>query len=130
MTQTSIKVHVELEPEVLSKDCHGNGWIKAEIELPHGYHARDVVISSIRLEGTVPAVAWPHEHGEHHHEHGCEHDHHHHHHETITVKFKRCDAVALLPEGRHVPVHITGMIGAANFEGVDIIKVITGGGGH
>ena len=37
-----------------------------------------VDLSSIRLEGTVPAVVWPHEKKKRRHEHGCGHDHERH----------------------------------------------------
>lgn len=40
------------------------------------------------------------------------------------VKFSRNDVIAILPTGDNVPVHVTGRIGATQFEGVDIIRVI------
>ena len=114
---------IEVEPETLSKKSHGN-WVMVEIELPHGYDASDVDLSSIRLEGTVPAVAWPHEKKKRRHEHGCEHDHERHEHSELKVKFRRSEVIAVLPAGKHVPVHITGTVAGTPFEGVDIIKVI------
>jgi len=96
----------------------------AEIELPHGYKASDVDISSIRLEGTVPVVAWPYEHKKRHHDHGCDDDHREHEHGEIKVKFRRSEVIAVLPAGEHVPVHITGTVAGTPFEGVDIIRVI------
>jgi large repetitive protein len=121
--QTSITVDIEFEPETLNrKDC--GKWVLVKIELPHGYKATDVDISSIRLEGTAHAELWPYECHDHHHEHGCDHDRHEHHHEVLMVKFKRSEVIALLPEGKHVPVHVTGKVGSVNFEGVDIIRVI------
>jgi Tol biopolymer transport system component/flagellar hook assembly protein FlgD/subtilase family serine protease len=123
LPQTGITVEIEVEPETLNKKSHGN-WVMVEIELPHGYKASDVDISSIRLEGTVPAVAWPHEKGKHHHEHGCERDHERHDHSELKVKFRRNEVIAVLPVGDHVPVHVTGTVAGTPFEGVDIIKVI------
>jgi flagellar hook assembly protein FlgD/Tol biopolymer transport system component len=123
LPQTGITVEIEVEPETLNKKSHGN-WVMVEIELPHGYRAEDVDISSIRLEGIVPAVAWPHEKGKRHHEHGCEHDHDRHDHSELKVKFRRSDVIAVLPVGNHVPVHVTGTVAGIPFEGVDIIKVI------
>jgi len=122
LPHASIAVDIEFEPETLNKDSHGQ-WVKVEIELPHGYYAKDVDISSIRLEGTVPAEAWPYEQHHRHHEHGCDHDRRGHDHETLMVKFKRSDVIAVLPTGRHVPVHVTGMVGTTQFEGVDVIRV-------
>ena len=97
----------------------------AKIELPHGYLAKDVDIGSIRLEGTVPAEPWPYHYEHHHHKHGCDHNRHGHDHEVLMVKFKRSEVIAVLPEGRHVPVHVTGMVNTTPFEGVDVIKVIS-----
>jgi hypothetical protein len=126
LTQTGITAEIDFEPETLNKKSEGK-WVKVEIELPHGYNAKDIDISSIRLEGTVHAEQWPHERKNHHLEHGCEHDHTGHNHSELTVKFKRSDVIAVLPKGDHVPVHITGMIGSTPFEGVDIIRVISNG---
>jgi prenyltransferase beta subunit len=129
---TRITVDIDFEPETLNKkDC--GKWVVVKIELPHGYRAKDVDISSIRLEGTVHAELWPHGCHYHHHEHGCDHDRHGHHHEVLMVKFKRSEVIAVLPEGKRVPVHVTGMVKSTPFEGVDIIKVTSSGhccGGH
>ncbi len=116
-------VDVDFEPETLNKHSHGH-WVLVKIELPHGHKAKDVDISSIRLEGTVPAESWPDEHHNRHHDHGCDHDRRGHDHETLMVKFKRSDVIAELPAGRHVPVHVTGVVGTTQFEGVDVIRVM------
>ena len=123
VAQTSMSVEIEVEPETLNKKSNGN-WVMVEIELPHGYRASDVDISSIRLEGTIPAVLWPYENHKHHHDQGCEHDHAEHDHDEIKVKFDRSSVIAVLPVGDHVPVHVTGRIGITTFEGVDFIMVI------
>ena len=123
LPQTGITVDIEVEPETLSQKSKGN-WVMVEIELPHGYRTEDVDISSIRLEGTVPAVAWPHEKKKRHHDHGCDHDHREHEHGELKVKFRRSDVIAVLPAGNHVPVHVTGTVAGTSFEGVDIIRVI------
>jgi large repetitive protein len=123
MPQTGITVDIEVEPETLSQKSKGN-WVMVEIELPHGYRASDVDISSIRLEGTVPAVEWPHERRQHHHNHGCDADHREHDHGEIKVKFPRSAVINLLPAGNHVPVHVTGTVAGTPFEGVDFIRVI------
>ncbi len=121
--QTGINVEIEVEPETLNQKSKGN-WVMVEIELPHGYHASDVDLSSIRLEGVVPAETRPHERRKHHHDHGCEHDHAEHEHDELKVKFDRSSALAVLPIGDHVPVHVTGTIGNTAFEGVDFIRVM------
>ncbi len=108
---TNIKAEIEFEPETLNKKSEGK-WVKVEIELPRGYKAADIDIASIRLEGTVQAEASPISIN-----HGGEAD-------ELTVKFRRDSVIAVLPEGEHVPVHVTGKVGASLFEGVDIIRVI------
>ena len=123
LPQTGITVDIEFEPETLNQKSKGN-WVMVEIELPHGYRASDVDIASIRLEGTVPAVAWPREINKHHRGHGCEQEHGEHDHSELKVKFRRNEAIAVLPAGNHVPVHVTGTVAGTPFEGVDIIRVI------
>ena len=123
LPQTGIAVELEIEPETLNKKSEGN-WIKAEIELPHGFKASDVDLSSIRLEGTVRAEPRPNEMLSRSEEYGCDRDHSRHEHSVLTVKFKRGEVIAVLPSGGLVPVHVSGMVGGASFEGVDVIKVI------
>ncbi|MHB8843400.1 MAG: CARDB domain-containing protein [Nitrospirota bacterium] len=123
VSQTGITVDLEIEPETLNQQSNGN-WVMAEIELPHGYNASDVDISSIRLEGTVPAVAKPYEQKKRHHDHGCDADHSEHDHGEIKVKFSRSAVIDVLPAGDHVPVHVTGTVAGTPFEGVDFIRVI------
>jgi hypothetical protein len=123
LPQSGITVDIKIEPETLNQQSNGN-WVMAEIELPHGYNASDVDISAIRLEGTVPAEPRPYELKKHHHDHGCDIDHGKHDHGAIKVKFSRSAAIAVLPAGERVPVHITGTVAGTPFEGVDIIRVI------
>jgi hypothetical protein len=123
LPQTGITVDIDIEPETLNRTSNGT-WVMAEIELPHGYKASDVDISSIRLEGTVPAVLWPREIGKRHLDHGCEKDPVEHDHSVLKVKFNRRDAIAVLPAGEQVPVHVFGTVAGTTFEGVDIIRVL------
>jgi hypothetical protein len=123
ISQTPITVDIDFEPETLNRrDC--GKWVMVRIELPHGYRAKDVDISSIRLEGTVHAELWPFDCLHHFWEHGCHCNRHGHNHEVLMVKFRRCEVIAVLPAGCHVPVHVTGKVGSTPFEGVDIIRVI------
>ncbi len=121
LPQTTITAEIEFEPETLNKKDHGN-WVKVEIELPHGYKASDIDISSIRLEGTVLAETRPYEIHDHCSRHG--EDDGGHEQAELTVKFKRSDVIAVLSNGDHVTVHVTGKVGLTSFEGVDIIRVI------
>ena len=123
--QTGITAEIEFEPETLNKKSDGK-WVMVEIELPHGYNAKDIDISSIRLEGTVHAEPRPYEIKDHYFDHGCDRDHSGHNHSELMVKFKRNDVIAVLPAGDHVPVHVTGMVGSTPFEGMDIIRILSG----
>jgi hypothetical protein len=125
LPQTALTVELEIEPETLERKSSGK-WVKAEIEFPDGYCAKDADISSIRLEGTVPAEARPYElkhHGDHDHD-----DDHHSCDDELKVKFKRGDVMAVLPsDSECATVHVTGTIGGTPFEGIDIIRVRTDG---
>jgi hypothetical protein len=123
VSQASIRAEIKFEPEILHRTINGT-WVKVEIELPHGYRASDIDISSIRLEGTVPAETRPYNVHNRHHDHGCDHDSRGHDHSELTVKFRRSEVIAVRPAGNHVPVHVTGRVGTTPFEGVDIIRVI------
>jgi hypothetical protein len=109
--EATIQARIEFEPETLNKRDQGK-WVKVDIEIPQGYKASDINLSSIRLEGSIPIEPWPInvQHGEHG--------------EELTVKFRRSDVISVLPEGQQVPVHVTGDVGSTPFEGVDIIRVI------
>lgn len=111
IAQTSITAEIDFEPNTLNRKSEGK-WVTVQIELPHGYKATDVDISSIRLEKTIPAETAPFSIS-----HKDDSD-------DLMVKFRRDSVIAVLPEGEHVPVHVTGKVGAAQFEGVDIIRVI------
>ena len=108
---TTINAEIRFEPETLNRKSEGN-WVMVQIELPPGYRAAEVDISSLRLEETVPAEASPisiNQRGNA---------------DVLTVKFRRSDVIAVLPAGEHVPVHVTGKVATSLFEGVDIIRVI------
>lgn len=111
ISATNIRAEIRFEPVTLNKKSAGN-WVMVQIELPQGYLAADVDISSLRLEGAVPAEASPVSISKRGNA------------EVLTVKFLRSAAIALLPSGDSVPVHVTGKIGLALFEGVDVIRVV------
>lgn len=123
---TSITVDMDFEPHTLNKTDHGN-WVRVEIELPHGYKASDVDLSSIRLEGAIPAERSPVEIRTKGHDDGCDSEHDKHDHTELVVKFDRSEVINVLPCGNHVPVHVTGKVGTITFEGTDIIRVINQG---
>lgn len=111
IAQATITTQIEFDPQTLNKKSNGN-WVNVKIGLSRGYKATDIDISSIRLEGRVPAELRPisiqsKADGD-----------------TLMIKFPRSAVIALLPSGQQVPVHVTGRVGSTAFEGVDIIRVI------
>jgi hypothetical protein len=110
---TSINATIDFDPNTLNKKSNGT-WVVVYIELPAGYNPADIDISTVRLEGTVPAETKPCAVGDHDKD-GIP---------DLMVKFKRSDVINLLPNGENVLVHVTGKVGAVTFEGVDSIRVI------
>lgn len=113
MPKTSINATIDFDPDTLNRSSNGT-WVVAYIELPDGYIPVDIDISSIRLEGTIPAEMRPYAVGDHDKD-GIP---------DLMVKFKRSDVINLLSDGDSVPVHVTGKAGSMLFEGVDVIRVI------
>jgi hypothetical protein len=111
--RTSINATIDFDPDTLNQTSNGT-WVVVYIELPEGYMPADVDVSSIRIEGTIPAESKPFSSGDHDKD-GIP---------DLAVKFRRSDVIAVLPNGDKVPVHVTGRIGAMTFEGVDIIRVL------
>jgi hypothetical protein len=75
---------------------------------------KDIDVSSIRLEGAIPAVSWPYAIGDQDKD-GTP---------DLMVKFRRSAVINVLPLGDNVPVHVTGKVGSMTFDGVDVIRVI------
>jgi hypothetical protein len=113
LTVTNITATIDFDPNTLNQESCGK-WVTVYIELPEGYDVHDIIVSSILLEGTVPAELWPYCIGDYDKD-GIP---------DLKVKFKRADVINLLPEGDNVFVHVTGTVGTIAFEGVDTIRVI------
>jgi len=109
-----IAVEVDIKPETLNLKSKGK-WITAHIELPDGYSAEDVDVSSIRLNGVVPVAV---KHGEKAGFHAHIEDD-----DELMVKFDREAVQALVGVGE-VTLTITGKVGGVPFEGSDTIRVI------
>jgi hypothetical protein len=112
-SQMNVNATINFDPNTLNATSNGT-WVVVYIELPVGYKAADIDVSSIRLEGTIPGELRPSAVGDQDRD-GIP---------DLIVKFKRSDVINLLPNGDHVPVHVTGKVGTATFDGVDIIRVI------
>ncbi|MEW6222914.1 MAG: hypothetical protein AB1476_06410 [Candidatus Hadarchaeota archaeon] len=116
---TKVQATVDIDPDTLNLKGKGD-WITTYIELPEGYAASEIDISSVKLNGTVSAVAdlkygfvkdpqirdsdgdgLP----------------------ELMVKFDRAAVQALLAPG-NVTLTVTGEVGSAVFEGSDTIRVI------
>ena len=111
--KTGITATIDFDPDTLNTSSNGT-WVVVYIELPTGYKPVDIDVSSIRLEGTIPAESWPYAIGDHDKDGIAD----------LMVKFKRSDVIKLLPDGDRVTVHVTGNVGTTTFEGVDFIRVI------
>jgi large repetitive protein len=104
---------IDFDPNTLNQKSKGN-WVTVYIELPAGYNVANINISSLRLNGTIPAVTWPYAIGDYDHD-GIP---------DLMVKFDRNAVINLLPNGDRVKVTVTETVGSTTFEGVDYIKVI------
>lgn len=109
----NITATIDFDPDTLNQKSCGK-WVTVHIELPPGYNVADIIISSILLEGTVPAEQRPYCIGDYDKD-GIP---------DLMVKFRRSDVINVLPEGDNVLVHVTGTVGTTTFEGVDVIRVI------
>jgi hypothetical protein len=110
---TNITATIDFDPNTLNQKDNGK-WVVVYIELPTGYKVSDIQISSILLNGTIHAEAWPYSIGDYDKD-GIP---------DLMVKFKRADVINLLPNGDRVQVLVNGTVGTTTFEGVDTIRVI------
>ena len=110
---TNITATIDFDPNTLNKKSNGN-WVTVYIELPAGYNVNNIIISSIRLQGTIHAESWPYCIGDNDSD-GIP---------DLMVKFKRADVINILPNGDNVQILVTGTVGTTTFEGVDTIRVI------
>jgi hypothetical protein len=113
LSVTNITATIDFDPDTLNKKSKGN-WVAVYIELPAGYNVNNIIISSIRLNGTIHAETWPYCIGDYDSD-GIP---------DLMVKFKRADVINLLPNGDNVQVLVTGTVATTIFEGVDTIRVI------
>jgi len=110
-----INACVDIDPNTLNLKSKGN-WITCHIEFcdPTGYDAADIVLSSVKLNGIVPAELWPSTIGDYDSD-GIP---------DRMVKFSREAAQGVVIPGRHVAMTVTGTVGANEFKGTDYIVVI------
>jgi len=104
---------VDFDPDTLylkSKDTY----VTAYVELPPGYDVSKINISSIRLNGIVPAMTRPTKVGDYDKDRVPD----------LMVKFDASAVKSLLTPGSQVEITITGEVAGIAFEGSDTIRVI------
>jgi YVTN family beta-propeller protein len=108
-----IVADVEVNPRTLNLKSKGR-YVEGRIELPLPYSARDIVVSSVLLQGVVPAETDGFSYEDKDAD-GLE---------ELVVKFDRAAFQAAIPCGEVVPVRITGSVPPNTFAGDDTIRVI------
>ncbi|TET37857.1 MAG: hypothetical protein E3J65_06045 [Dehalococcoidia bacterium] len=93
---------------------HSKAPVTVYIELPEGYDVHEIDVSSITLNGLVPALAKPTELGDYDADEIPD----------LMVKFNRAEVQDLLEVGEDVEVTISGQVAGITFEGSDTIRVI------
>lgn len=102
-----IRATVDFDPDTLNRKSQGN-WVTVYIELA-GYNVEDIDISTILLNGEVPAEDYPT---------GISDG-------ILMVKFDRAAAIAEIDEGEYVDITITGnLLDGTPFEGFTEIRAL------
>ena len=107
-----ISATIDIEPNTLNLKSKGKS-VTAYIELSEGYDASDIDISTVELNGEIPAELHPTEIGDYDEDGILER----------MVKFDRTEVMALLSVGE-ATLTITGEVNDTPFEGSDTIRVI------
>lgn len=110
----SLLAEVDINPDVLNLKSNGN-WITSYIELPEGYAAENIDVSTVTLVGTIPAESSPTQVGDHDDD-GIP---------DLMVKFDRQALIGYLGGATgEVTLTLTGDVDGKPFEGSDTIVVI------
>jgi sugar lactone lactonase YvrE len=113
-TSTTIEIGLDFGPPVLNLSSHGL-WITAYLEPVAPHTADEIDVPSIRLNGVVPVDPDAPSSLTDHDGDGVT---------ELAVRFDRAAVELTLPEGDHVPVHVTGTIGDDAFVGTGELRVI------
>lgn len=112
-----INATINLDPNTLNLKSKGK-WITCRIELPEGYDVNDIDVSTIMLNGVVPAQSRPIGIGDTDGDGVAE----------LMVKFSRSAVQALLTPGDETELTVSGeLTDGTIFEGTDTIRVIKPG---
>jgi hypothetical protein len=111
-TTGAVEADVVVTPQTLNLQSNGE-YVAARIEIA-GFFPQTIDVSSVRLEGVVPAILdkWSIS--------DSDLDGN----QELEVKFDRALVQAILPQGEFVPVTISGIVGTRSFVGTDIIRTI------
>jgi len=109
----AVPAELDFDPDVLNLSDPGKV-VTAYIELPPDYDVSQIGISSIRLNGIVPALAKPTQIGDYDAD-GIP---------DLMVKFNGAAVKNMLAPGDHVEIAISGEVAGILFEGTDTIQVI------
>jgi hypothetical protein len=108
---------IDFNPDTLNLKSKGKV-VTVYIELPEGYDAEEIDISTVMLNGIVPAWAHPTDVGDYDSD-GVS---------DLMVKFDRSDVQNVLAPGNEVEVTVSGQLtDGTSFEGADTIRVIAKG---
>ena len=113
-----IQAVIDINPDTLNLNSKGKR-ITCYIELPEDYDVEDIDVSSIKLNGQVPAESRPTGVGDYDDDGIAE----------LMVKFDRSAIQEILEAGDEVEITVTGELNDdTKFEGSDTIRVISKGG--
>lgn len=111
-SETRLSIALDIDPNTLNLSSHAR-WITAYLE-PDGFQAADIDVSSLRLEGSVPAVLKSAALGDHDADGIME----------LMVKFDRTELDPLLVLGSNELVVTGSRVTGETFEARDTIQVI------
>jgi len=117
---TTIQATVDFDPNTLNLKCKGK-WVTTYIELPTEYNVADIDVTTVLLQGVIPAATSPTNIGDFDSD-GVP---------DLMVKFDRAALQSLVSVGESVEVTISGsLVDGTDFEGTDTIRVIDEGNEH
>ncbi len=103
---------IDVKPDALNLKSRGR-WITSYVELPEGYDTADIDVSTVMLNGAIPAQLHSTKIGDYDADGVFD----------LMVKFNRLDLIATLESGE-VVLSIIGEVNGISFEGTDTIRVI------
>ncbi len=110
---TQLEARIDFDPDTLNLDSKGK-WVTVYIELPAGHDVSEIIVSSIKLNGVVPAEESPTAIGDYDNDGVMD----------LMVKFSRSSVQTVVSLGESV-ITVTGELSDGTaFSGTDTIQVI------